>query len=159
MLFSCLSPADFAQHPTFTFEMETSSDWESHNLDVSPAGPSFLHSPTTICKAVVKGFRSNEPVQWEVAFDIGPLFRDRQSKEADEAELWNETFHHLAAKSVIRDFEQLTEREYEIEPGTCKPTAPLCIGRDGGRGEGSATWFQLFEWRRGTGLQLLWIGC
>ncbi|NXK45064.1 VW5B1 protein, partial [Chauna torquata] len=57
-------------------------------------------------------------VQWEIAFDIRPLLRERESREEGEADLWSETFHHLAAKSVIRDFEQLAERECEIEHGS-----------------------------------------
>ncbi|NXQ88196.1 VW5B1 protein, partial [Nyctibius grandis] len=57
-------------------------------------------------------------VQWEVTFDIRPLFRERQSQADGDADLWSETFHHLAAKSVIRDFEQLAEKECEIEHGS-----------------------------------------
>ncbi|NXI62496.1 VW5B1 protein, partial [Anseranas semipalmata] len=57
-------------------------------------------------------------VQWEIAFDIRPLLRERESREEGEEDLWSETFHHLAAKSIIRDFEQLAERESEIEHGS-----------------------------------------
>ncbi|NXS50812.1 VW5B1 protein, partial [Balaeniceps rex] len=57
-------------------------------------------------------------VQWEVTFDIHPLFRERESQAESDADLWSETFHHLAAKSVIRDFEQLAEKECEIEHGS-----------------------------------------
>lgn len=66
---------------------------------------------------MVKGLRGGEPVQWEVAFDIRPLLRERGSREEGDEDLWSETFHHLAAKSVIRDLEQLAERECEIEHG------------------------------------------
>ncbi|NWV59281.1 VW5B1 protein, partial [Malurus elegans] len=57
-------------------------------------------------------------VQWEVTFDIGPLFRERESQGDGDADLWSETFHHLAAKSLIQDLEQLAERECEIEHGS-----------------------------------------
>ncbi|NXJ91755.1 VW5B1 protein, partial [Corythaixoides concolor] len=57
-------------------------------------------------------------VQWEVTFDIHPLFRERENQKDGEADLWSETFHHLAAKSIIRDFEQLAEKECEIEHGS-----------------------------------------
>ncbi|NXL48827.1 VW5B1 protein, partial [Podilymbus podiceps] len=57
-------------------------------------------------------------VQWEVTFDIHPLFRERESQADGDADLWSETFHQLAAKSVIRDFEQLAEKECEIEHGS-----------------------------------------
>uniref|UniRef100_A0A8C0APM1 von Willebrand factor A domain containing 5B1 n=1 Tax=Buteo japonicus TaxID=224669 RepID=A0A8C0APM1_9AVES len=113
------SPGDLesAQHPSFTFETETSSDWEPQDFDFS-AACSSPRSPRTLCKAVVKGLRSNEPVQWEIAFDICPLFRERESQEDGDTDLWSETFHHLAAKSVIRDLEQLAEKECEIEHGS-----------------------------------------
>ncbi|XP_064326211.1 von Willebrand factor A domain-containing protein 5B1 [Phalacrocorax carbo] len=113
------SPGDLesAQHPSFTFETETSSDWEPQDFDCSTACGS-PRSPRTLCKAVVKGLRSSEPVQWEVAFDIRPLFQERESQADGDADLWSETFHHLAAKSVIRDFEQLAEKECEIEHGS-----------------------------------------
>ncbi|KAM6240865.1 von Willebrand factor A domain-containing protein 5B1 isoform 2-T2 [Porphyrio hochstetteri] len=113
------SPGDLesAQHPSFTFETETSSDWEPQDFDFS-AVHSSPHSPRTLCKAVVKGLRSNEPVQWEVTFDILPLFRERESQADSDTDLWSETFHHLAAKSVIRDLEHLAEKECEIEHGS-----------------------------------------
>ncbi|KAF4801403.1 von Willebrand factor A domain-containing protein 5B1 isoform X5 [Turdus rufiventris] len=113
------SPGDLesAQHPSLTFETETSSDWEPQDLDISAACGS-PRSPRTLCKAVVKGLRNNEPVQWEVTFDIQPLFRERESQEDGDTDLWSETFHHLAAKSLIQDFEQLAERECEIEHGS-----------------------------------------
>ncbi|XP_064534747.1 von Willebrand factor A domain-containing protein 5B1 isoform X1 [Pseudopipra pipra] len=103
-----------AQHPPLTFEMETSSEWEPQDLDTSAA----CGSPRTLCKAVVKGLRNNEPVQWEVPFDIRPLLWERESQGDGDTDLWSETFHHLAAKSVIRDFEQLAEKECEIEHGS-----------------------------------------
>ncbi|XP_014737136.1 PREDICTED: von Willebrand factor A domain-containing protein 5B1 [Sturnus vulgaris] len=106
-----------AQHPSLTFETETSSDWEPQDLDIGAACGS-PRSPRTLCKAVVKGLRNNEPVQWEVTFDIHPLFRERDSQEDGDTDLWSETFHHLAAKSLIQDFEQLAERECEIEHGS-----------------------------------------
>ena len=34
-----------------------------------------------------------------------------------QEDLWNETFHHLAARSIIHDFEQMADRESEIEHG------------------------------------------
>uniref|UniRef100_A0A8D2MBB2 von Willebrand factor A domain containing 5B1 n=1 Tax=Zonotrichia albicollis TaxID=44394 RepID=A0A8D2MBB2_ZONAL len=82
-------------------------------------------SPRALCRALVKGLRNNEPVQWEVTFDIHPLFRERESHEDADTDLWSETFHHLAAKALIQDLEQLAERECEIEHGN----AQLAAGR------------------------------
>uniref|UniRef100_A0A8D2KX75 von Willebrand factor A domain containing 5B1 n=1 Tax=Varanus komodoensis TaxID=61221 RepID=A0A8D2KX75_VARKO len=114
-----LPPADSAHHPSFNFETETLSDWEPPGLDLGAAASSSQRSARSICKAVVKGLRNNKPVQWEIAFDLGPLFQARESQRDEEGEdLWSETFHHLAARSIIRDFEQLAERECEIEHGS-----------------------------------------
>ncbi|XP_044308289.1 von Willebrand factor A domain-containing protein 5B1 [Varanus komodoensis] len=110
---------DSAHHPSFNFETETLSDWEPPGLDLGAAASSSQRSARSICKAVVKGLRNNKPVQWEIAFDLGPLFQARESQRDEEGEdLWSETFHHLAARSIIRDFEQLAERECEIEHGS-----------------------------------------
>ncbi|XP_074414837.1 von Willebrand factor A domain-containing protein 5B1 isoform X2 [Zonotrichia albicollis] len=111
------SPGDVeaAQHPSC--ETETSSDWEPQDLDMGAACGS-PRSPRALCRALVKGLRNNEPVQWEVTFDIHPLFRERESHEDADTDLWSETFHHLAAKALIQDLEQLAERECEIEHGS-----------------------------------------
>uniref|UniRef100_A0A8D0G6Z9 von Willebrand factor A domain containing 5B1 n=1 Tax=Sphenodon punctatus TaxID=8508 RepID=A0A8D0G6Z9_SPHPU len=115
------SPGDLesAQHPSFTFETETSSDWDPQDQDLGSAR-GCPRTSRSLCKAVVKGIRRNEPVQWEITFDIGPLFQSMESLGNGEGDLWNETFHHLATKSVIRDFEQLAEKECEIEHGSGK---------------------------------------
>uniref|UniRef100_A0A8C5QBS1 von Willebrand factor A domain containing 5B1 n=1 Tax=Leptobrachium leishanense TaxID=445787 RepID=A0A8C5QBS1_9ANUR len=110
------SPGEIdCNHPCFTFETETTSE------SFPPEHASGTKSPSvqsqSMCKAVVRGLKGNQPVQWEIAFDIQELLRERENREDDESDLWNETFHHLAAKSIIRDFEQLAERESDIEHG------------------------------------------
>ncbi|XP_073457641.1 von Willebrand factor A domain-containing protein 5B1 [Aquarana catesbeiana] len=110
------SPGDLdCHHPCFTFETEMVS--EPFSQDPVPGNRSPAPHPPSACKAVVRGLKGNQPVQWEIAFDIQELFRERENRDDDESDLWNETFHHLAAKSIIRDFEQLAERESEIEHG------------------------------------------
>ncbi|KAG8431248.1 hypothetical protein GDO86_019189 [Hymenochirus boettgeri] len=109
------SPGDLdGHHPCFTFEMEVAMESAS---DQSSGLKGTVPSAHPQCKAVVRGLKGNQPVQWEISFDIQELFRERENRDDDESDLWNETFHHLAAKSIIRDFEQLAERESEIEHG------------------------------------------
>uniref|UniRef100_A0A452R7J4 von Willebrand factor A domain containing 5B1 n=1 Tax=Ursus americanus TaxID=9643 RepID=A0A452R7J4_URSAM len=106
-----------SHHPS-AFETQTSSDWEPPaeseeriNLGRPPTpGP-------VLGKAVVKGLRDSQRLQWEVTFELGPPGPEPGAHEAD---LWSETFHHLAARAIIRDFEQLAEREGEIEPGSSR---------------------------------------
>ncbi|XP_034280137.1 von Willebrand factor A domain-containing protein 5B1 isoform X2 [Pantherophis guttatus] len=113
-----------AQHPSFNFETESTSDWDLPDLEPgSSAGGGWRGSRRSLCKALVKGLQNGEPVKWEITFDLGPLFQSREDKgqeeeEEEEEDIWNETFHHLAAKSIVQDFEQLAEREFEIEHGS-----------------------------------------
>ncbi|XP_041858789.1 von Willebrand factor A domain-containing protein 5B1 [Melanotaenia boesemani] len=70
------------------------------------------------CKAVVSGLLCGKPMKWEVAFDVDPFLNGREREEKVHEELWNETFHHLAGRSILRDFEHMAEKECEIEHGS-----------------------------------------
>ncbi len=69
------------------------------------------------CKAVVSGLLCGKPAKWEVVFDIEPFLNGREREEKVHEELWNETFHHLAGRSIIHDFEHMADKECEIEHG------------------------------------------
>lgn len=58
-----------------------------------------------------------KPMRWEVPFDLEPPRKVREPEEKMQEDLWNETFHHLAARSIVHDFEQMAERESELEHG------------------------------------------
>ncbi|XP_016277557.2 von Willebrand factor A domain-containing protein 5B1 isoform X2 [Monodelphis domestica] len=109
-------------------EMKPEPELISHSKGLATSqgkqkvNPSCSLASRFICKAVVKGMRNNKPVKWEVNFDLGVLAQEMQisdiKKEGKcDVDLWKRTFHHLAAKAIIRDFEQLAETEYETEPG------------------------------------------
>ncbi|KAI3356955.1 hypothetical protein L3Q82_003598 [Scortum barcoo] len=71
------------------------------------------------CKAVVSGLLcKGKPAKWEVVFDIEPFLNGREREEKVHEELWNETFHHLAGRSIIHDFEHMADKECEIEHGS-----------------------------------------
>ncbi|MCJ8741957.1 hypothetical protein PDJAM_G00076710 [Pangasius djambal] len=70
------------------------------------------------CKVVISGLLCGKPVKWEVCFDIEPYLKGREREEKVHEDLWNETFHHLAARSIIQDFEQMANKECEIEHGS-----------------------------------------
>lgn len=69
------------------------------------------------CKVVVSGLLCGKPVKWEVLFDIRPYLSGREREEKVHEELWNETFHYLAGRSIIQDFEHMAEKECEMEHG------------------------------------------
>ncbi|XP_041129972.1 von Willebrand factor A domain-containing protein 5B1-like [Polyodon spathula] len=77
-----------------------------------------MESPTQDCKAVISGLLCGKPVQWEVTFDVSLVLKARLREETLQEDLWSETFHHLAARSVIRDFEQMADKENETEHGS-----------------------------------------
>ncbi|KAM9344411.1 von Willebrand factor A domain-containing protein 5B1 [Pholidichthys leucotaenia] len=70
------------------------------------------------CKVVVTGLLCGKPMKWEVVFDIEPFLNGREREEKVHEELWNETFHHLAGRSIIQDFENMADKECEIEHGS-----------------------------------------
>ncbi|XP_041062961.1 von Willebrand factor A domain-containing protein 5B1 [Carcharodon carcharias] len=80
-------------------------------LSVDPASKSD-------CRAVVSGLMCGEVIQWEVGFDLQSFLHRNTNCDAEQQDLWNETIHHLAAKSIIRDFERMAEKECEIEHGS-----------------------------------------
>ncbi|XP_077367956.1 von Willebrand factor A domain-containing protein 5B1 isoform X2 [Festucalex cinctus] len=86
---------------------------ENRSADVSSSG-----RQRGACKAVVSGLLCGKAAQWEVLFDVEPFLKGREREEKVHEELWNETFHHLAARSVIHDFEHMAERECDIEHGS-----------------------------------------
>ncbi|XP_054650173.1 von Willebrand factor A domain-containing protein 5B1 isoform X2 [Dunckerocampus dactyliophorus] len=69
------------------------------------------------CKAVVSGVLCGKAVRWEVLFDVEPFLKGREREEKVHEELWNETLHHLAGRSIIHDFEHMADRESDIEHG------------------------------------------
>ena len=69
------------------------------------------------CKAIVSGLLCGKAMKWEVVFDIEPYLNGREREEKVHEELWNETFHHMAGRSIIQDFENMAEKECEIEHG------------------------------------------
>ncbi|XP_070260343.1 von Willebrand factor A domain-containing protein 5B1 [Myotis yumanensis] len=109
-----LSPGDQEPvHQPSSLETQTSPAWEPQASTDRQATPDPV-----LGKAVVKGLRDSQCLQWEVSFELEPLGHERS--RAHDADLWKETFHHLAARAIIRDFEQLAEREGEIEQGSSR---------------------------------------
>ncbi|CAL8368150.1 unnamed protein product [Lota lota] len=83
-----------------------------------PTLPACILPEKGDCKAVVTGLLCGKPVRWEVVFDIKPYLNGREREEKVHEDLWNETFHHLAGRSILRDFEHMAEKKCEIEHGS-----------------------------------------
>ncbi|TSU88988.1 von Willebrand factor A domain-containing protein 5B1 [Bagarius yarrelli] len=75
----------------------------------------FADTPVP-CRAVIHGLLGSKPMSWEVSLDLCVLW----SPEETPRDIWNELVHHLAARSIIRDFEFMAERKTDIEHGLSK---------------------------------------
>ncbi|XP_061493460.1 von Willebrand factor A domain-containing protein 5B2 isoform X2 [Rhineura floridana] len=102
--------------------------------------PSYLFSPSPAtergecegstwplplrCQVVIHGLSAGKPVSWEAtaALDSLLLAKDSQCKEEpperqQQNKGWDKLLHHLTAASVIRDNENVSQREAELEHG------------------------------------------
>ncbi|XP_078095852.1 von Willebrand factor A domain-containing protein 5B1 [Mustelus asterias] len=100
-----------SHHLSSTLEVESAFEFPDLSLSLSPAS-------TSDCRAMISGLVCGEVFQWEVAFDLQSFLHHDTNCDAEQQDLWNETIHHLAARSIIRDFEQMAEKECEIEHGS-----------------------------------------
>lgn len=106
-------------------------DWDSftdpENLftAVPPQDP-----PPGQCRTIIHGLLSGRPVSWEVTVDLGNLWATEEQgtpvnegcvgegrQEMRGGESWLEIIHQLTARSVIRDFEKMAEKESDSGHG------------------------------------------
>ncbi|XP_044885916.1 von Willebrand factor A domain-containing protein 5B2 isoform X6 [Mauremys mutica] len=72
------------------------------------------------CQVVIHALSAGKPVSWEVTATLEPLLqaRDGEGKEElpqEPCKAWDKLLHHLTASSVIRDHENVAQREAELE--------------------------------------------
>uniref|UniRef100_A0A452ID35 Uncharacterized protein n=1 Tax=Gopherus agassizii TaxID=38772 RepID=A0A452ID35_9SAUR len=72
------------------------------------------------CQVVIHALNAGKPVSWEVTVTLESLLQARAREGKDELpqELckgWDKLLHHLTASSVIRDHENVAQREAELE--------------------------------------------
>ncbi|KAG7457066.1 hypothetical protein MATL_G00242680 [Megalops atlanticus] len=84
----------------------------------SAAPPEEPRPPPALCRSVIHGTLAGKPVSWEVTVDLSPLWAPEGPPPGPEG--WEEIVHQLTARSVIRDFENLAEKESDIEHGPAK---------------------------------------
>ncbi|XP_014188537.1 von Willebrand factor A domain-containing protein 5B1 isoform X2 [Haplochromis burtoni] len=108
-------------------------DWDSFTdpeylfAAVPPDSP-----PPGQCRSLIHGVLSGRPVSWEVTVDLGHLWTPesqdievsgvygRGGEEGRGGKSWQEIIHQLTARSVIRDFEKMAEKESDIGHGSAK---------------------------------------
>ncbi|MEQ2211591.1 hypothetical protein XENOCAPTIV_008503 [Xenoophorus captivus] len=86
--------------------------------------------PRGQCRSIIHGLLSGKPVSWEVTVDVGHLWptEDQDITGVNECGIggedvgkpWEEIIHHLTARSVIRDFEKLAEKECDTGHGIAR---------------------------------------
>lgn len=112
-------------------------DWDSFTdpeylfTAVPPEDP-----PPGQCRSLIHGLLSGRPVSWEVTVDMGHLWTPESQEtavvegcggrggeggeEGRRGEPWEEIIHQLTARSVIRDFEKMAEKESDTGHGEAK---------------------------------------
>uniref|UniRef100_A0AAV2JPY6 VWFA domain-containing protein n=1 Tax=Knipowitschia caucasica TaxID=637954 RepID=A0AAV2JPY6_KNICA len=87
--------------------------------------------PPGQCRSIIHGQFNGHPVSWEVTVVLGPLWsseapytavmnRAEQGLEEGQGETWKEIVHQLTARSVIRDFEKMAEKECDTGHNSLK---------------------------------------
>ncbi|CAL8281651.1 unnamed protein product [Lota lota] len=106
-------------------------DWDNFtDPDYLFAAPQETPPPRQ-CRSVIHGLLGGQPMSWEVTVDLGPLWAPEEQgspasgeegcgRGGDYQDPWEEMLHQLTARSVIRDFEKLAEKESDIEHGPAK---------------------------------------
>uniref|UniRef100_A0A8B9HDE1 von Willebrand factor A domain containing 5B2 n=1 Tax=Astyanax mexicanus TaxID=7994 RepID=A0A8B9HDE1_ASTMX len=74
------------------------------------------------CRSVIHGLLGSRPVSWEVSVDLSVLW----APEVPTRGPWDEIIHQLTARSVIRDFENMAEKETDIEHGRNMEAGGVC---------------------------------
>ncbi|XP_047445518.1 von Willebrand factor A domain-containing protein 5B1 [Mugil cephalus] len=111
-------------------------DWDSFT------DPEYLFTalppdnpPPGQCRSLIHGLLSGRPVSWEVTVDLGHLWTPESlevggdegfagggggGEEGKGGKPWEEIIHQLTARSVIRDFEKMAEKESDTGHGPAK---------------------------------------
>ncbi|XP_022610761.1 von Willebrand factor A domain-containing protein 5B2-like [Seriola dumerili] len=113
--------------PASPLDWDNFTDPEYLFTAVPPEDP-----PPGQCRSRIHGLLSGRPVSWEVTVDLGHLWTPEGQEtsgaegcggggeEGKGGEPWEEIIHQLAARSVIRDFEKMAEKESDIGHGSAK---------------------------------------
>ncbi|KAF4117691.1 von Willebrand factor A domain-containing protein 5B2 isoform X1 [Onychostoma macrolepis] len=82
----------------------------------SAAPPGEFQASGAECRSVIHGMLGGRAVSWEVRVDLSLLWDTESSATLPTSTgSWDEIIHQLTARSVIRDFENMAEKETDIE--------------------------------------------
>uniref|UniRef100_A0A673YR39 von Willebrand factor A domain-containing protein 5B1-like n=1 Tax=Salmo trutta TaxID=8032 RepID=A0A673YR39_SALTR len=105
-------------------------DWDSFTDPeylFTAAPPDDPPTPPAQCRSLIHGLLGSRPVSWEVTVDLTQLWAPEDQgtggtsggggEGGGRGDLWEEIIHQLTARSAIRDFEKMAEKESDIEHG------------------------------------------
>ena len=121
-----LGPSDGHIFPASPLDWDSFTDPEYLFTAAPPDDP-----PPGQCRSLIHGSLSGRPMSWGVTVDLGhlwtpegresPVFEGAGGGEAGRGrEPWEEIIHQLTARSVIRDFEKMAEKEGDGGHGEVK---------------------------------------
>ncbi|XP_054838716.1 von Willebrand factor A domain-containing protein 5B2 [Eublepharis macularius] len=80
--------------------------------------------PSLRCQIVIHALSAGKPVSWELTATLDSLLFSREgqtkeesSRQHQQSKAWDKLLHRLTASSVIRDNENVAQREAELENG------------------------------------------
>lgn len=94
-------------------------DWDNFTdleglFSAAPSGETQVTGAQ--CRSVIHGTLGGRSSSWEVCVDLSPLWAPESTATLSSATgPWDEIIHQLTARSVIRDFENMAEKETDIE--------------------------------------------
>ncbi|XP_041060012.1 von Willebrand factor A domain-containing protein 5B1 isoform X6 [Carcharodon carcharias] len=88
----------------------------------NPGSTEVNDTPIMQCKSVIHGLICGKSITWEVTANLSSLYHVSSEQESTQIteNPWDGILHELTAQSVIRDFENMAEKESEIEYGTSR---------------------------------------
>ncbi|XP_073712419.1 von Willebrand factor A domain-containing protein 5B2 isoform X1 [Misgurnus anguillicaudatus] len=92
-------------------------DWDNFTeclFSAVPPGESQVAGAQ--CRSVIHGTLGGKSLSWEVCVDLSSLLAtESTATPPTDTGSWDEIIHQLTARSVIRDFENMAEKETDIE--------------------------------------------
>lgn len=108
-----------ALHPDGLLFPASPLDWDTFTDPeglFSAAPPGEAQASGAQCRSVIHGMLGGRPVSWEVSVDLSVLWDTESSAILPNSTgSWDEIIHQLTARSVIRDFENMAEKEADTE--------------------------------------------
>ncbi|XP_069069055.1 von Willebrand factor A domain-containing protein 5B2 isoform X1 [Pleurodeles waltl] len=113
LLSPCQLDWDMFVDPQYLFTPSSATE----DMTEQEEGPNSMMQ----CRVVIHGLSAGKPISWEVVANLESLFSAKEEpSQVEEDEVRDNFLHRMTARSVIRDIEDVAEKESEIEHRSCR---------------------------------------